>query len=187
MNAMTNIYKELAALDHAGVSILRGGLVIVLLWIGGLKFARYEAESIVPLVSNSPLMGFFYRFPSPAYRLHATTEGDLNPINRAWNKKNGTYRFSHGLGVVIVIIGLMIAVNPFLPQVATVGSLLLVLMSCTTLSFLVTTPEAWVPAKADSTHGFPYLSGVGRLVIKDVIMLGAAVVTMSDSAKTFIR
>ena len=187
MNEITTIYKELATLDHVGVSILRGGLVIVLLWIGGLKFAKYEGESIVPLVSNSPLMGFFYRFPSPDYRAHATKEGELNPLNRAWNEENGTYRFSHGLGVVIVLVGLMIAVNPFLPQVSTIGSLLLVLMSCTTLSFLVTTPEAWVPATGDSTHGFPYLSGVGRLIIKDVIMLGAAVVTMSDSAKTFIR
>jgi hypothetical protein len=57
-------------------------------------------------------------------------------------------------------------------------------MVCTT--FLVTTPEAWVPALGDTTHGFPYLSGAGRLIIKDVIMLGAAVVTMADSAKASV-
>jgi uncharacterized membrane protein YkgB len=77
--------------------------------------------------------------------------------------------------------------SPVLPQVATIGSLLLVFMSCTTLSFLVTTPEAWVPAAGDTTYGFPYLSGVGRLIIKDVIMLGAAVVTMADSAKACVK
>ena len=33
MKEITTIYKELATLDHVGVSILRGGLVIVLLWI----------------------------------------------------------------------------------------------------------------------------------------------------------
>jgi len=44
-------------------------------------------------------------------------------------------------------------------------------VACTTLSFLVTTPEAWVPALGDATHGFPYLSGTGRLVVKDAIML----------------
>lgn len=43
-----------------------------------------------------------------------------------------------------------------------------------------------MPALGDTTHGFPYLSGAGRLIIKDVIMLGAAVVTMADSAKAYL-
>jgi uncharacterized membrane protein YkgB len=64
---------------------------------------------------------------------------------------------------------------------------LLIFMALTTLSFLVTTPEAWVPALGNSAHGFPYLSGVGRLVIKDAIMLGAAVVTLADAAKASVR
>jgi len=76
---------------------------------------------------------------------------------------------------------------PDLAQVSAVGSFLLILMSLTTLSFLVTTPEAWVPALGDPHHGFPYLSGAGRLVVKDCIMLGAALLTMSDAAKTYLR
>jgi uncharacterized membrane protein YkgB len=67
------------------------------------------------------------------------------------------------------------------------GSFLLIFMALSTLSFLVTTPEAWVPALGDSIHGFPYLSGVGRLIIKDAIMLGAAVVTLADAAKASLR
>jgi reactive chlorine resistance protein C len=92
---------------------------------------------------------------------------------------------SYGLGVVIVSIGILIALYPIWPQVSALGSLLLVVMSLTTLSFLVTTPEAWVPALGDPHHGFPYLSGAGRLVVKDCIMLGAALV--SDAAKTHLR
>ena len=72
-------------------------------------------------------------------------------------------------------------------EIAAVGSALLIIMACTTLSFLVTTPEAWVPALGDSAHGFPYLSGAWRLIVKDVIMLGAAVVTLADSAKAYLR
>jgi uncharacterized membrane protein YkgB len=60
-------------------------------------------------------------------------------------------------------------------------------MSFVTLSFLITTPECWVPALGDAQHGFPYLSGTGRLVIKDAIMMGAALVTMADSAKAYLR
>jgi uncharacterized membrane protein YkgB len=44
-----------------------------------------------------------------------------------------------------------------------------------------------VPALGDAQHGFPYLSGAGRLVVKDAIMMGAALVTMSDSAKYYLR
>jgi reactive chlorine resistance protein C len=114
-------------------------------------------------------------------------EGEIVPAHHVWQVSNRTYEFSHALGCVIVLIGLLIALHRPLPQVASIGSALLVLMSCTTLSFIITTPEAWVPALGSTTHGFPYLSGVGRLMIKDAIMLGAAVVTMADSAKSFLR
>lgn len=181
------IYALLASQRQTGTTILRLGLIIVLLWIGGLKFANYEADSIVPLVANSPLMSFFYHHPAPEYKHYMNKEGELIPAHHEWQESNGTYMFSHGLGVVIVLIGLLIAFHPFAPQVATIGSGILILMACTTLSFLVTTPEAWVPALGDAHHGFPYLSGVGRLVIKDAIMLGAAVVTMSDSAASFVQ
>jgi uncharacterized membrane protein YkgB len=159
----------------------------VLVWIGGLKFARYEADGIVPLVANSPLMSFFYHHPAPEYRPYMNREGELIPVHRDWHETNGTYPFAYGLGVVIVSIGILIALHPVLPQVAAIGSFLLILMSLTTLSFLITTPEAWVPALGDSAHGFPFLSGAGRLVVKDAIMLGAAVTTMADSAKTYLR
>jgi reactive chlorine resistance protein C len=181
-----SIYERAAKLDRVGMGLLRLGLVIVLCWIGGLKFADYEADGIVPLVANSPLMSFFYHYPAPEYRQYMNKEGEVIPAHQQWNESNGTYSFSHGLGVVIVLIGVLIATYPILPQVSAVASFLLILMSLTTLSFLVTTPEAWVPALGASTHGFPYLSGAGRLIIKDAIMLGAAVLTLADSARTWL-
>ena len=98
-------------------------------------------------------------------------------------REKGTYPVSYGLGIVIMLIGVLIASYPAAPRLSALGSFLLILMACTTLSFLVTTPEAWVPALGSATHGFPYLSGAGRLIVKDSIMLGAAVVTLADAAK----
>ncbi|MDQ2832783.1 MAG: YkgB family protein [Acidobacteriota bacterium] len=169
------------------MGLLRLGLVIVLLWIGGLKFASYEADSIVPLVANSPFASFMYHHPAPEYRPHMNKEGEVKPANQEWQKSNNTYLVSNGLGIIIVTLALLIALYPVLPQASAIGSGLLVLMSLTTLSFLVTTPEAWVPALGDAHHGFPYLSGVGRLIVKDSIMLGAAVLTMADSAKSYLN
>jgi uncharacterized membrane protein YkgB len=180
---MIPLLMKFTKLDRIGMAMLRTGLVIVLVWIGGLKFADYEADSIVPMVSNSPAMSFFYRHEAPEYRHYMNKEGEVVPAHREWQKSNGTYTFSHGLGTVIVCIGLLIAMYPFYPKASAIGSLLLIAMAATTLSFLITTPEAWVPASGEAVHGFPFLSGIGRLIVKDCIMLGAAVVTLADASK----
>lgn len=172
-----------AGADRIGIGVTRTALVIVLIWIGCLKAVPYEADGIVPFVANSPLMHFLYRLPAGEYAQHMNREGQLVPANREWHRRNGTYLFAYGLGTVIVLFGILIALHPVFPKVATLGSVLVIFMSMSTLSFLVTTPECWVPAIGAERHGFPYLAGPGRLVIKDAIMLGAAIVTMADSAR----
>lgn len=178
-------FETAARMDRVGLTATRVGLVLVLVWIGGLKVAKYEADGIVPFVANSPLMSFFYA-DADNYKPHMNPEGALIAANRAWHEMNGTYPFALGLGAVIVAFGLMIAVHRWRPDVAAVGGFLVAAMSVVTLSFLITTPESWVPALGDKDHGFPYLSGRGRLVVKDAIMLGAGLVVMADSAKTYL-
>jgi reactive chlorine resistance protein C len=187
MHRFNKLFELAARMDRLGIIVTRIGLVVVLVWIGSLKAFRYEDEGIVPMVANSPLMGFLYRQPAGEYRQHMNREGELVPANREWHERNGTYPFAYGLGSVIVVFGLMIAAHSWLPRVAAVGSFLAFGMSLVTLSFLITTPECWVPALGSSEHGFPLLAGPGRLVIKDAIMAGAALVTMSDSAKAYLR
>ncbi len=186
MGTILKLFRVAAQADRVGLTITRIGLVVVLMWIGGLKLYQYEADGIVPFVANSPLMSFFYADPGN-YKAHMNPEGAVVPANRAWHETNRTYPFALGLGSVIVLYGLLIALNPWLPQVSAVGSFLVVVMSVVTLSFLVTTPECWVPDRGGSEHGFPLLSGAGRLVVKDAIMMGAALVTMADSAKAYLR
>lgn len=183
---MMKFFVYASRLENIGIQLCRIGLVIVLLWIGGLKAFKYEAAGIVPFVANSPTMNFFYHFDVPEYKKHMNKEGEYKPENIAWHQQNNTYIFSYGLGSVIILIGILIALYPVFPGVSAVGSFLAFGMSLVTLSFLITTPEAWVPDLGDTEHGFPYLSGAGRLVIKDVIMLGAAVVTMAQASKKFL-
>ncbi len=187
MNVINRLVESASRLDRAAVVVTRIGLVVVLVWIGGLKVFHYEDEGIVPFVANSPLMDFVYRQPAGEYKQHMNREGELKPANREWHERNGTYRFAYALGSVIVAFGVMIALHPWLPRLSAVGSFLVVGMSLTTLSFLITTPECWVPSLGSPEHGFPLLSGAGRLVIKDAIMMGAALVTMADSAKAYLR
>jgi uncharacterized membrane protein YkgB len=180
------LFEMAASLDKVGVTVTRIGLIIVLLWIGGLKAFPYEADGIVPFVANSPLMSFLLADPEN-YKPHMNPEGALIPENRSWHEANRTYQFAYGLGTIIVLYGLLLCLHPWLPQAAALGSFLVFIMSFVTLSFLITTPECWVPDLGDAEHGFPYLSGRGRLVVKDAIMMGAALVTMADSAKAYLR
>ena len=152
-----------------------------------LEAFRYEAVGIVPFVANSPTMSFFYKHDAPKYKNYTNKEGEYKPENIAWHLDNKTYLFSYGLGALIVLIGILIALYPVWPGVSAVGSFLALIMSLVTLSFLITTPETWVPSLGDSESGFPYLSAAGRLVIKDLIMLGASVVTMAHAAKTYLK
>ena len=70
------------------------------------------------------------------------------------------------------------------------GGLLTFGMSIITLSFLITTPEAWVPNLGGDlptpAYGFPYLSGVGRLVIKDVIMMAGGLTAAAECANRIL-
>lgn len=179
------LFETAARMERIGVGVTRCGLIVVLLWIGGLKVFPYEADGIIPFVANSPFMSFLLSDPAH-YQEHRNPEGALVVENRKWHEQNGTYAFAYGLGAVIVLYGLMLCTHPWLPQVAAVGSFLVFVMSIVTLSFLITTPECWVPALGDAQHGFPYLSGAGRLVVKDAIMMGAALVTMADSAQAYL-
>ncbi|OJH40047.1 DUF417 family protein [Cystobacter ferrugineus] len=183
MRAFERVLTVAAGAERFGMTMSRLGLVTVLLWIGGLKAFPYEADGIVPFVANSPVMSFFYSAPPSEYRAHMNKEGERVEANRRWHEANGTYRFAWGLGSVIVLLGLLVAAHAWKPELGFIGSLLVAGMSLTTLSFLVTTPETWVPNLGDAQFGFPYLSARGRLVIKDAIMLGAALVTMTDSAR----
>jgi reactive chlorine resistance protein C len=139
-------------LQFIGMHLTRYGLVLVLLWIGGMKFTAYEAEGIRPLVANSPLMGWVYNLMSVT-------------------------AFSSLLGVVEIAIGVLIALRPVWPAGSALGSGLAVGMFLTTLSFLVTTP-GWEP----SLGGFPAVSAMpGQFVLKDIVLLGAALWTAGEA------
>jgi uncharacterized membrane protein YkgB len=184
---ITKLLEAASGADRIGVAVTRAGLIVVLLWIGGQKVCRFEADGIVPFVANSPFMSFFYAYPAPEYKQHMNKEGEVASANHAWHEQNHTYTFAYGLGSVIVTYGLMLCLHPWFPRVAALGSFLVFVMSFVTLSFLVTTPECWVPNLGSPEHGFPLLAAPGRLVVKDAIMMGAALVTMADSAKAALR
>lgn len=171
--------------DRIGITLMRIAIAVVFFWIGGLKFVPYEADSITPFIANSPVMSFLYAHPE-GYKAHLTHEGELVPAKRDWQMTNHTYSASQGLGLVELVIGLLVLSFPFSKRLGLVGAALAFLTTLVTLSFLITTPEAWVAPLGDAQHGFPYLSGAGRLVLKDTMMLAGAWIIGVDAAKRIV-
>src|SRR4051812_33725545 len=100
-----------------GISTVRYGLVINLLEIGRIKFEDYEVENIRPLVTSNP----------PLSRLIA---------------RLGEKKVARSVGVIEIVLGTLIGAKPIAPRASALGSIAAVGMFATTLSFLVTMPEA---------------------------------------------
>ena len=199
---MKSLALFLASQQSYFINLIRISIFVVMAWIGGLKAFQYEADGIVPFVTNSPFMDFFYNNSGKItlnengekvaeYTLYKNPEGKTIKKNINWHKENGTYLFSYGLGAIICIIGLFVLLGIWFPKLGMIGGLLTVGMSLVTLSFLITTPEVYVPNLGGDfptpQFGFPFLSGAGRLVLKDIIMLAGGLIIASDSAKKLTK
>ena len=147
-------HTAVRGLGSAGVSVTRYGLVTTLMWIGALKFTDYEVENAEVLVTASPLTS----------RLR---------------EKLGAQKLARLIGVTQITLGSLIAARPLAPRASAVGSFGAAGMMLSTLSFLVTTPEAW----REGPGGIPQLSVLGEALLKDTVLLGAALLTAAESLR----
>ncbi|MFJ8613725.1 DUF417 family protein [Streptomyces sp. NPDC093675] len=140
-------------LHSGGIIATRYGLALNLISIGRLKFESYEVENIRPLVVSSPLL--------------------RRPL-----KKLGEERLARAIGLTEIAIGGMVSTGRWAPRVSAAGSLLAASVFTVTLSFLISTPEAWQVRERGRE---PKLSPAGQFLIKDVVLLGASLVSAAES------
>lgn len=158
-----SIKKRFAAgagrwISSAGQHVSRYGLVLIIGWIGAMKFTAVEAEAIRPLVENSPLMSWAYVVV-------------------------GVRAFSAILGVVELAVAFLIAIRPISPSLSALGSAMATMMFATTLSFLITTPQAWIT----ELGGFPAPSDTGQFLLKDIGLLGISLWTLGEALSASVR
>ena len=146
-----NLENQSSLVRRLGEFLIRYGLVLVLGWIGAMKFTSYEAEGIKTLVETSPFMSWMYK----VFSLQAT---------------------SNIIGVAEITAAVLIAIRPISAKLSAIGSVLAVLTFLATLTFLFSLP-GW----EQSLGGFPALSGSGGFLLKDTVLLGAALFTLGDS------
>ena len=203
MNALIELLAKIVApMQRQFINFVRIAICIVMVWIGGLKVCQYEADGIAHVVSNNPCLSFLYKNgPNlvqndkgelvKEYTLYKNPEGKMVAKNIEWHKANGTYTASYIIGAMIVTIGLLTLAGIWSPTLGLLGGLLTFGMSIVTLSFLIFTPETWVPNLGGDlptpNYGFPYLSAAGRLIIKDIIMMAGGLVAAAECANRYLK
>jgi uncharacterized membrane protein YkgB len=148
----SNILQSAGHITAVGTAIVRYGLVVVIAWIGMMKFTASEAVRISQFTSHSPFMGWLNGFLSIRVQ-------------------------SDGIGVIEILAAVLIVLNVVSPRFGAVGGALGVLLFVVTLSFLFTTPGIGDAAAG----GFPALSRLGEFLLKDLVLLGGSILVLGQS------
>jgi uncharacterized membrane protein YkgB len=150
---MRTIVEWAMAIESAGEQIVRWGLIVVLAWIGAMKFTAYEAMGIQPLVAHSPLIGWMYDFLS-------------------------VRTFSAMLGCIEIATAALLSLRYVSPMASAAGSVLGIGLFATTLSMLFTTP-GWEPTLGfPALSAMP-----GQFLLKDIVLFGAALWSLGEALK----
>ncbi|MHA6287457.1 YkgB family protein [Maricaulis sp. CAU 1757] len=130
------------------------GLVLVLGWIGAMKFTAVEAAGIEPLLRTSLLFSWIV---------------GLLPVQQ----------ISNAIGVVELLTVAALAGFWFNRRLYRIGLWLCLVTFLVTLSFLLSFPGAWEAGLG----GFPALSPTGHFLLKDLILFAVALALMAETGR----
>ena len=147
MNALINaLSRSKLMAPGLDLHVVRASMVIIFFFFGYQKWWEYEAQILIPYISNGPLISWMY----PVFGIRGA---------------------SWFLGVAEWAFGLLIFAgfwNRKLGILGALGSLITYVMTVTIIPFM---PGGW----AESAGGFPAMVGNVPFLMKDVLLLGASV------------
>jgi uncharacterized membrane protein YkgB len=125
--------------------LLRGSMILIFLLFGYQKWFEYEAETLIPFISNGPLTMWMY------------------PV---FGKQGASYFLgvSEWLTAALLIWGFWNA------RAGILGAILSVATFVTTVTIIPFMPEGW-----DAAAGFPAMTGNIPFLMKDVVFLAVSV------------
>ena len=145
-------------IESLGALFTRFAIVIVLVWIGMMKFTEYEAGAIEGLVASSPFTSWMYS----VFSLQMT---------------------SNIIGSIEIITGILLVVGLRVSILGALGALMAAGTFALTTTFILSAP-GWEA----SLGGFPALSVVpGQFLLKDIVLLGASIWLLGQSLRAMGR
>ena len=125
--------------------LVRGSMVLIFLLFGYQKWWEYEAQTLVPFISNGPLTFWMY----PVFGLHGA---------------------SYFLGVSEWLTAALLIWGFWNPKAGILGALLSVGTFVTTVTIIPFMPDGW-----NAAAGFPAMQGNVAFLMKDVVLLAVSV------------
>jgi uncharacterized membrane protein YkgB len=120
-------------------------MVLIFLFFGYQKWFDYEAEALIPFISNGPLLSWMY----PVFGVRGAT----------WF-----------LGVAEWLFGALLFLGFWNKKLGILGALGSCFSFITTVTIIPFMPNGW----AESAGGFPAMTGNVAFLMKDVVLFAAS-------------
>ena len=132
--------------------LLRASMVLIFAFFGYQKWFDYEAQVLIPYISNGPLIFWLY----PVFGIHGA---------------------SWFLGVAEGAIGLLLLLGFWDKRLGAIGAAGSVVTFVTTVTIIPFMPNGW----AQSAGGFPAMVGNVPFLMKDVVLLAVSLYLLKQN------
>jgi uncharacterized membrane protein YkgB len=147
MNSLlTLLTKSGLLIEDLDYHVVRASMVIIFLFFGYQKWFEYEAQVLIPYISNGPLIAWLY----PVFGIRGA---------------------SWFLGVSEWVFGALLFVGFWNKTLGILGALGACASFIGTITIIPFMPDGW----AASAGGFPAMTGNVPFLMKDVVLLAASV------------
>ncbi len=154
MNSLIKILARSRLLKgDLDLHLVRGSMVLIFLLFGYQKWFEYEAQTLIPFISNGPLTFWMY----PVFGLHGA---------------------SYFLGVSEWLTAALLIWGFWNPKAGILGAILSVATFVTTVTIIPFMPDGW-----DAAAGFPAMKGNVAFTMKDVVFLAVSVYLLKQDVK----
>jgi uncharacterized membrane protein YkgB len=146
MNFVTNILMKVAILrEDIDYHFVRASMVIIFLFFGYQKWFDYEAQALIPYISNGPLISWMY----PVFGIRGA----------CWF-----------LGVAEWFFGALLFAGFWNKKLGILGALGSVFSFISTITIIPFIPNGW----AQSAGGFPAMTETVAFLLKDLVLLAVS-------------
>jgi uncharacterized membrane protein YkgB len=146
MNHLTDLLVKMGILKKDfDYHLIRASMVIIFLFFGYQKWFEYEAQALVPYISNGPLIFWMY----PVFGVHGAT---------------------YFLGVAEWLFGGLLLLGFWNKKLGILGGLGACFSFIATFTIIPFMPDGW----AASAGGFPAMTEKVAFLMKDLVLLAAS-------------
>ncbi len=152
MNSLIHLLTKSGLLtEDLDYHVVRASLVILFLFFGYQKWFEYEAQALIPYISNGPLISWMY----PVFGIRGA---------------------SWFLGVSEWVFGALLFVGFWDKRFGILGAAGATVSFIMTVTIIPFMPNGW----AASAGGFPAMTGNVPFLMKDVVLLAASVYVLKQ-------